>query len=229
MAIENKKRKPDSGLEEGSSADANNTTYSDPVSGLDEYEDAMPGFHEHDEDDVDMDQAEPEHEEVEEETAMPLLQPRTNDGSSAGPSRTRPPDSAPGRTFSERTGIPGASPSKPYTNNKPHSTGHVSRPSASSSRSLRVPREIPAQDDSVFRVADLVVPETNTCPICGKTLETDNQGFNEHVDFCLSRGAIREAQVQAGSPLKRKTGVALNQDKFQWPKKVGSGTKRKKG
>lgn len=39
--------------------------------------------------------------------------------------------------------------------------------------------------------------ETHQCPVCGKTLETDNQGLNAHVDFCLSRGAILEAQVEA--------------------------------
>lgn len=39
--------------------------------------------------------------------------------------------------------------------------------------------------------------ETQECPICGKTLQTDNQGLNAHIDFCLSRGAIREAQVEA--------------------------------
>jgi len=31
------------------------------------------------------------------------------------------------------------------------------------------------------------------CPICSRLLMTDNQGLNAHVDFCLSRNAIREA------------------------------------
>jgi len=35
---------------------------------------------------------------------------------------------------------------------------------------------------------------TQTCPICSRTLVTDNQGLNAHIDFCLSRGAIQEAQ-----------------------------------
>lgn len=34
-----------------------------------------------------------------------------------------------------------------------------------------------------------------TCPICSKTMQTDNRGLNEHIDFCLSKGAIREAQA----------------------------------
>jgi DNA polymerase kappa len=38
---------------------------------------------------------------------------------------------------------------------------------------------------------------THDCPVCGKTLETDNEGLNAHIDFCLSRGAIMDAQVEA--------------------------------
>lgn len=35
------------------------------------------------------------------------------------------------------------------------------------------------------------------CPICNKVWETDNEGLNSHVDFCLSRGAIWKAQGEA--------------------------------
>lgn len=42
--------------------------------------------------------------------------------------------------------------------------------------------------------------ETHECPVCEKTLETDNKGLNSHIDFCLSRGAIWEAQAEARSP-----------------------------
>lgn len=47
--------------------------------------------------------------------------------------------------------------------------------------------------------ADLLDTEPLHCPICNK-IETTNRGLNEHIDFCLSRGAIREAQavVDAG-------------------------------
>ncbi|KAF8554205.1 DNA/RNA polymerase [Imleria badia] len=44
--------------------------------------------------------------------------------------------------------------------------------------------------------------EHHACPICGKTLKTDNQGLNAHIDFCLSKGAILEAQAEANSPKK---------------------------
>ena len=45
----------------------------------------------------------------------------------------------------------------------------------------------------------LLKPEaaTHDCPVCGKTLDTDNEGLNAHIDFCLSRGAIMEAQAEA--------------------------------
>jgi len=39
--------------------------------------------------------------------------------------------------------------------------------------------------------------ENQTCPVCNKTFEIDNAGLNAHVDFCLSRGAIMTAQVEA--------------------------------
>jgi len=39
------------------------------------------------------------------------------------------------------------------------------------------------------------------CPICGRTLETDNQGLNAHIDFCLSKSAIMEAQSETNKAL----------------------------
>lgn len=38
------------------------------------------------------------------------------------------------------------------------------------------------------------------CPICLKQLETDNQGLNAHIDWCLSKGAIWEAQAETVTP-----------------------------
>lgn len=45
----------------------------------------------------------------------------------------------------------------------------------------------PMQTDSIL--------ERHTCPICAKILTVDNQGLNSHIDFCLSKGAIMEAQT----------------------------------
>ncbi|KAI0075742.1 DNA/RNA polymerase [Panus rudis PR-1116 ss-1] len=41
--------------------------------------------------------------------------------------------------------------------------------------------------------------QAQTCPICNKTWETDNAGLNAHIDFCLSKSAILEAQVMASA------------------------------
>ena len=37
---------------------------------------------------------------------------------------------------------------------------------------------------------------TLECPICQKQLQTDNSGLNAHVDWCLSKGAIWDAQAE---------------------------------
>ncbi|KAF4567617.1 hypothetical protein EYR40_006618 [Pleurotus pulmonarius] len=36
--------------------------------------------------------------------------------------------------------------------------------------------------------------ETHTCPVCNEVLSTNNTGLNEHIDYCLSRDAIQQAQ-----------------------------------
>ena len=35
-----------------------------------------------------------------------------------------------------------------------------------------------------------------TCPVCGRAQEADEKLFNEHVDFCLSRGTIKEVATE---------------------------------
>lgn len=51
--------------------------------------------------------------------------------------------------------------------------------------------------------SSLADQEHHTCPICSKQLKTDNQGLNAHIDFCLSKGAILEAQAEASKKRKR--------------------------
>ncbi len=41
--------------------------------------------------------------------------------------------------------------------------------------------------------------QMQTCPICSKAMQIDNRGMNAHIDFCLSKGAIREAQAMAST------------------------------
>jgi DNA polymerase kappa len=81
--------------------------------------------------------------------------------------KPRPPNSVPALAF-------GPPPTKSI---KPHSSGPKS---AKSSKSAAV--------------SNL---EDHECPICGKTVRTDNQGLNTHIDFCLSRGVIRQAHAEA--------------------------------
>jgi len=45
--------------------------------------------------------------------------------------------------------------------------------------------------------------EAHVCPICSKTLQTDNAGLNAHVDYCLSRVAILEATSTKQKPLSK--------------------------
>ncbi|KAG1812401.1 uncharacterized protein BJ212DRAFT_1448109 [Suillus subaureus] len=60
------------------------------------------------------------------------------------------------------------------------------------------------------------------CPICGKLLETDNKGLNAHIDFCLSRNVIMEAQTEAQSTAKKPKDLALS-----WPSSAKGKRKRK--
>lgn len=39
--------------------------------------------------------------------------------------------------------------------------------------------------------------EPHICPICSRTFETDNQGLNAHIDWCLSKSLIKETQTAA--------------------------------
>jgi len=45
--------------------------------------------------------------------------------------------------------------------------------------------------------------ETHTCPVCEKKVSTENDSFNAHLDSCLSREAIRQAQAQASASPKQ--------------------------
>ncbi|KAG1870356.1 hypothetical protein C8R48DRAFT_698165 [Suillus tomentosus] len=60
------------------------------------------------------------------------------------------------------------------------------------------------------------------CPICGKLLETDNKGLNAHIDFCLSRNVIMEAQTDAQNTAKKSKDLVLS-----WPSSAKGKRKRK--
>lgn len=42
---------------------------------------------------------------------------------------------------------------------------------------------------------------TQACPVCDKKLVMDNADLNAHIDFCLSRGTIMQAQKEASKPV----------------------------
>jgi DNA polymerase kappa len=179
----------------------------------DEDEDSMPGFHELDEADVELSQ------EILEEMAQSELEANDDDVFVAGPSRPRPPVSAPARTssrstFADDSGDDNARPSSSRASTKPRSAGPI----------RRLKRENDEEEGGI------VGSDTHVCPVCGKTLETDNQGLNAHVDFCLSRGAILEAQAEASHAPTRAPGDSdLNGGGFQWKKKEERKGKRRKG
>jgi DNA polymerase kappa len=71
--------------------------------------------------------------------------------------------------------------------------------------------------------------EMDPCPICGKFLKTDNTGLNAHIDFCLSRKAIREAQTEPDSLINPVGGFQWGKDGSADRGKITSTKKRKKG
>ncbi|KAI8993891.1 DNA/RNA polymerase [Trametes punicea] len=87
------------------------------------------------------------------------------------------------------------------------SSSSVSSPHASpTKRSKRISPNSLSKTDDFVRAAS---PSFLECPICSKLLEMDNQGLNAHIDFCLSKQAIKEAQAASfntGSSNQRSTG-----------------------
>lgn len=130
-----------------------------------EYDDVMPGFHEHD-----------EHLgfEVAEDEGAPV----------AGPSkpRPRPPVSAPACSPPITRPIVGADISD--TKGKAKARARSTGPESGNPQNV-------AEDRPELPTSTML-----ECPICQKQLQTDNSGLNAHVDWCLSKGAIWDAQAE---------------------------------
>jgi DNA polymerase kappa len=179
----------------------------------------MPGFHEHDENDVHIDQVASEIDDTGENDAA-FLVPLAKDGAGGLP-RKRPPHSAPvpfllkNETLSDDGEASSSTLAARHTSAKPRSTNQAIRTSTTSRDMQNVGKPPP-------------LAETNTCPICEKTMKLDNQAFNAHVDFCLSRETIREAQAQATTPVKRKSGMAPDRGRAQRPLNRDGPIKRQK-
>ncbi|KAF8650421.1 hypothetical protein AX16_005226 [Volvariella volvacea WC 439] len=65
-------------------------------------------------------------------------------------------------------------------------------------RRSRSPSVAPVEEDIVKALPNPVLGH-QTCPICERTFETDNQGLNAHIDFCLSRHEILRAQKESSN------------------------------
>ncbi|KAG6831836.1 hypothetical protein H0H87_003755 [Tephrocybe sp. NHM501043] len=78
------------------------------------------------------------------------------------------------------------------------STATINRPSTIKLHSSG--RKFESNPDRLQKASN--IEEVHDCPVCERSLQTDNQGLNAHIDFCLSRGAIRQAHAEATSPVK---------------------------
>ncbi|KAH9892787.1 DNA/RNA polymerase [Cubamyces lactineus] len=101
-----------------------------------------------------------------------------------------------------------AGPSTCKSRSTSHQPGRSTSPHTSSvSQSMHGKLSVSPKSEKARRAATekdellpVVLPAPLECPICGKLLDTDNQGLNEHVDFCLSKQAIKEAQTESLKP-----------------------------
>jgi hypothetical protein len=75
---------------------------------------------------------------------------------------------------------------------------HV-KPAPESSKGKRKASDTIGDGNELVQGSSKRSNEQHVCPICSKTLQTDNAGLNAHVDWCLSRSAILEASA-SGSP-----------------------------
>lgn len=158
----------------------------------DGYQDAMPGYHEHGDldDDLDVDHSFDDHIDG---NSSDVQQPYIPRGSPQRPPRS--PKSAPSSSIGARTYKPTSSGSqKPRSvYGLPTSVLESNKPPSDSTSHL--PGEVNEQDGDTSML---------TCPVCAKSMRTDNIGLNSHIDFCLSKNAIKEAQVSATIPVPSK-------------------------
>ncbi|KAI5890539.1 DNA/RNA polymerase [Schizophyllum commune H4-8] len=154
---------------------------------VDDLDEAMPGFHEEEENEPDLSQ----HDDI-----ASLSQHDDNAGVSAADFGLE----GDGENDAERS----------TSSNKPVFAAQSSKPisytaarSSSTKPSSKPPSKPPRSPSPT--------EEQHDCPICGKTLAADNDGLNQHIDWCLSRGAILEAQRQSSrtTQLHQAAGAAV--------------------
>ena len=158
-----------------------------PSLSQDGFEEAMPGYDEHEDLEGGVD---------EEEDALASASATE---ATVGLSKAVKPVSAPAASPPER--------SSPTRQPKPHSS--------SSTKGKGRVKDPPDHEERA----------SQTCPICSKAMQVDNREFNAHIDFCLSKGAIREAQAMATSSTfssrqSTKPGKTGKAPEKQWFKKA---------
>ncbi|TBU33633.1 DNA/RNA polymerase [Dichomitus squalens] len=84
----------------------------------------------------------------------------------------------------------------PFGSARPPNSDRGSKRKPSSSASVSAATHKPSGAEDVIGSPEAFLE----CPICSKMLEMDNQGLNEHIDFCLSKQAIKEAQASSLKP-----------------------------
>ena len=171
----------------------------------------MPGYYEHEDIEGDID----------EPSVIPDAFTVQDPGDTTKASgSSRPPVSAPASsTIINSAGTTSkAGPSRSRaTSHPPQVSASVLKTKPSSSSNPTKRKRTPSVTHDGIPAIDVDDIQTHTCPICSKTLETDNRGLNEHVDFCLSKGAIREAQATSHNiqplkqplPIRSKPGVKM--------------------
>ncbi|KAJ3007023.1 hypothetical protein NUW54_g1544 [Trametes sanguinea] len=95
--------------------------------------------------------------------------------------------------------LPSRHPSvKPSSSSGPSSRSLVTKPSSNKDYPLPRSASPPSMPGSLVLNDGTPLGTSSSaleCPICSRVLETDNDGLNAHIDFCLSKQAIREAQA----------------------------------
>ncbi|KIL62574.1 hypothetical protein M378DRAFT_12776 [Amanita muscaria Koide BX008] len=164
---------------------------------------SMPGYHENDERDLDPSQHDQDEEvdysKVVAESPAKAPEPHATDVSR--PTKLRPPVSAPARSTHQTTGqvTVGASSSLATRRGAQQQVIKPTSAVGAASSSIRPVSKVPKSQNK----PRLVGEEPLVCPICNKAIHTNNQGLNAHIDFCLSRVSIREAQAETIRPVKK--------------------------
>ncbi|KZV59310.1 DNA/RNA polymerase [Peniophora sp. CONT] len=123
----------------------------------------------------------------------------------------------------------------------PHSAPASSQPSTSE---LPQPSSSKPRSTAAATVSTQQVQETFECPICASHFK-DNDALNAHIDWCLSREAIRSAQAEGDVPGNKGSGSSLKsngtktlaakggdsapaKDWWKAPQSTGTGTSKRR-